>query len=319
MVKYKIALFAFLLLVFNSCSTTNYTNRSITIDKNPVITNDIVVDIKVDVKKSVTATSSERETVELAKNEAYYNAITEQNIDIVVDPIFVITTTGGMSIAKLTGYAGYYSNPRTKTDAVKELQSIKLEDVTTFQRMFYPDLYQSKKQKTDELIKNRSINVLNSGLSSYKPIASTNTSSKKIEISVLNGENTFKSDSFGEIDNNGSAIAVSYDFNPNKKIGINSEMQYSFNSDYDHISKNLYLRYALFRKLNLVAGPSLIYFIDDVDGLNALNIGYALGANYNVGKRLSLKVRTSQFANVGSDSGSDISYSSLNFGVGYKF
>ncbi len=287
------------------------------VDRNQVITNDVVVDVKVDVDKVVSATSTERETIALAKNEAYFKAITENNIDIVIDPIFEIKTVGKKSIVKLTGYAGYYANPRTKTVAVKELQSINTEDLATFQRIFYPDLYQSNRQTAEVRHENRAVNILDSGLKFYKRVASPNELSKKFEISILSGQNVFKSNSFGEIDNNGNALAISHDFRPNGKIGINSEIQYSFNTDFDHISKNLYLRYT-FRKLNLLAGPSLLYFIDD-DGLNTFNIGYAVGATFNVGKKLSLKVKTSQYADVGRYSDGDLAYSSLNFGVGYRF
>lgn len=318
MVKYKVALYALMLLALNSCSTTNYTKRCIGIDKNHVITNDIVVDIKVDVKKSVSATSTERETVDLAKNEAYYKAITENNIDIVIDPIFEIKTIGRKSIVKLTGYAGYYSNPRTKTEAIKELQSLKIENVITFQKMFYPDLIEGKNHINNVQSKNSSINVLNTGLKFFKPIESSNELSKNIEISIYNCQNVFTYDNFGEIDNNGYAFAISYDFNPNKKIGINSEIQYSFNKSFDHISNTLYLRYSLFSKLNFIAGPSILYFLDNYD-LKTFNIGYSLGATYNLGKKLSLKVKTSQFANVMTLSSVDASYSSLNFGVGYRF
>ncbi len=288
------------------------------VGSNDVLTNDVVVDVKCDMKKIVSATSSERETVDLAKSEAYYIAITANNIDMIIDPIYEVKTVSRKSIVKVTGFAGYYANPRTKTEAIMELKSLESEDFITYQRMFYPDLVESKHRVGEKQIGTPPVKVLNSGIKFLKPSANVEEVNSKIQLSVFNCQNVFTTD-FSDFDNNGYAIALSYDFNPNKKIGINSEMQYSFNSDYDHISKNLNLRYALFRKLNLVAGPSLIYFVDDVDGLNAFNIGYALGANYNVGKRLSLKVNTSQFANVGSDSGSDISYSTLNFGVGYKF
>lgn len=317
MVKYKIALFALMLLVLNSCSTTNYSIRSITIDKNPVITNDVIVDVKVDATKSITATSDKRLSVNLAKNEAYYKAITENNIDIVIDPIFEIKTIGRKCVVKLTGYAGYYTNPRTKTEAVKELQSVKLENVATFQKMFNPTLFESKNKIVKNQSVNNSVNVLNSGLKFFKPIASANEQSKKIEISILNSQNVFKSNTFGDSDNNGIAFVISYDSNPNRKIGVNSELLYSFNSDFDHISKTLYLRYSLFSKLNLLAGPSVLHFFDS--DFNDFNIGYSVGATYSFGNKLSVKFKTSQFANVMDDSGMDVSYSSINFGVGYKF
>ena len=51
--------------------------------------------------------------------EAYFNAIIENNIDVLVDPIYSVSTTkgflfffGGKSEATVNGYAGYYHNAR---------------------------------------------------------------------------------------------------------------------------------------------------------------------------------------------------------------
>jgi hypothetical protein len=315
MFKYKVALVAVICLTLNSCSTTYYSKRSIVVGRNDVSTNDVVVDVRCDMKKSVSATSSERETVDLAKSEAYYKAITANNIDMIIDPIYEVKTVSGKSIVKVTGFAGYYDNPRTKTEAIKELKSVESGDFITYQRMYYPDLVESKHRVSEKQIVTPSVKVLNSGMKFLKPSTNVKEVSSKMQLSAFNCQNVFSTD-FG--DNNGIAIAVAYDFNPNKKIGFNSEFQYAINSDFDHITKTLYLRYSLFPKLHFMAGPSILYFMEN-DGFNALNFGYTLGTAYNYGNRLSFKVKTSQFANVSSNSDFDISYTSLSFGVGYRF
>ena len=316
MVKYKVALIAVILLTLNSCSTTYYSKRSMIVGSNDVLVNDVVVDVKCDVKKIVSATSTERETVDLAKSEAYYKAITANNIDMIIDPIYEVKTVSRKSIVKVTGFAGYYANPRTKTEAIKELKSVESGDFITYQRMFYPDLVESKHRSEKQSV-TPPVKVLNSGMKFLKPSTNVKEVSSKMQLSVFNCQNVFSTD-FGDFDNNGIAIAVSYDFNPNKKIGFNSEFQYAINSDFDHITKTLYLRYSLFPKLHFMAGPSILYFMEN-DGFNALNFGYTLGTAYNYGNRLSFKVKTSQFANVSSSSDFDISYTSLSFGVGYRF
>ena len=130
------------IVLLSSCSSTNYTYRDNFIQDKPIITSEVVVDVKLDVNKKVESTSSKRKTVELAKNEAYYKAITENNIDVVVDPIFEVKTSdkilffGGRSTAKLKGFAGYYVNPRTKVEAIKELKLVDTLDIHKYNNIY---------------------------------------------------------------------------------------------------------------------------------------------------------------------------------------
>lgn len=129
-------------LLMTSCSTTNYTYRLAKINKDNVITNSAVVDADVDLKNKITVTSSKRNTALEAQEEAYYKAITENNVDFIIDPIFEINTTdkilfwGGKTIAKLTGWGGKYSNSRLKTEAIKELKSIDPQSIQKFNSIY---------------------------------------------------------------------------------------------------------------------------------------------------------------------------------------
>lgn len=113
------------ILLLTACSKNYYSHRSINIDKNNLITTPVVTDISVDITKKVTARSGERKTIAQAKDEAYYNAIVNNNIDVVVDPIYNITEKPTLlffrrrAVVEITGFSGKYTNVRNVTDAVK--------------------------------------------------------------------------------------------------------------------------------------------------------------------------------------------------------
>lgn len=106
-------------LLVVSCSTYNHSHRVAEIpQRNLEIADKIVVDIDVDLTKTVKARSNKHSSVKDAKDEAYYRAIVDNNIHVLVDPIYSIETSskvlffGGKSVAEITGFAGYYKNPR---------------------------------------------------------------------------------------------------------------------------------------------------------------------------------------------------------------
>jgi hypothetical protein len=313
--------FLILTLTLNSCSVTSHTNRNISIDKNDLITNNIVVDVKVEPTKTVTATSSVRESIELAKNEAYYKAITEKNIDIVVDPIFEISTIGTRYTAKVTGFAGYYTNPRSKTDAVKELKAVKAENINAFDKMYNLEpIAPVVVKKSVVQTETKSKVILPFGLQSFKPVQNNTGSGKKFDFLVFSSQNQFSFDyGFGsdEFENNGYALGLAFDFNPAKRISVKSELMYGINKEYDHLTKSLYLRCTLFKNFNLIAGPSMLYFTNN-DNLQKFNFGYTAGAAYNIGNKIAIEVKSSRYSNVFNES-SQSSYLSLNLGLGYKF
>ena len=244
-------------------------------------------------------------------------------IDLVIDPIFEVSTSGkflffgGKSVAKLSGFAGYYSNPRNKRDVVKELQAIKIQDVESFEKLYFPNLVGSKKVKSEAVssVKFPSLKILKSGVNSVPRSNETLSVLKKFSFAVYSSNNCFNSD----FKNNGFAIGSSYDFNPNKKIGIKIDGIYSKNEEYDHIMKTLNLRYTFFDKLSVFAGPTVIHFFGDSNSFfNEISLGYSYGISYNVGRNLVVESKLYDFSNVGY-TGLDISYNSMLVGIGYRF
>ena len=130
------------LVALNSCKSVGYSYRTVDISKDNVIAQQVVVDVKLDVKNKISSTSSKRNTANEAVEEAYYKALVENNIDVVVDPIFEVTTSdkilffGGKSVAKLSGFGARYENPRNKLEAVKELKTIDTTDVKKFNALY---------------------------------------------------------------------------------------------------------------------------------------------------------------------------------------
>ena len=82
-----------IVFALSSCSVTNHTYRDIQVNKKNIITDDVVVDVKVDITKPIKSTSSKRNSEDEARDEAYFKAITENNIDLVIDPIFEVSTS----------------------------------------------------------------------------------------------------------------------------------------------------------------------------------------------------------------------------------
>ena len=82
------------LLSLHSCSSVAYSYRAVDVNKKNLIAQEVVVDVKLDVKNKISSTSSKRKSVDEAIDEAYYKAIVDNNIDVVVDPIFEVTTSG---------------------------------------------------------------------------------------------------------------------------------------------------------------------------------------------------------------------------------
>jgi hypothetical protein len=313
------------IIALSSCSVTKHAYRDVQVNKKNIITNDVVVDVNVDVLKPVKSISSKRKTVNEATDEAYFKAINENKIDVVVDPVFEVSTTGkflffgGKSVAKLTGFSGYYTNPRNKRDAVKELQSLKMQDVKSFERLYYPELSGQKKVKNTEIssvspVKFSFIKILKSGFNTVTPQKVATPILKKLSLSVYKSQNNFNSD----FENNGFAIGSSYEFFPEKKIGIKLDGIYSFNEEQNHLIQSVYFRYTLFKKLNLLAGGTGVHFFGaNNSSFKEISLGYSYGISYDLGKNLLIETKLFNFSNVAKDF--DVSYNSMLIGIGYRF
>ena len=140
--KMKSKLFFAGLLVFSitSCSSWKHTNRVSAIDDSRIaLSNEVAVDVKVDLEKVVRSNSRKHSSIKAAKDEAMFLAISENNIHIVVDPIYSIQSTRGLfgtkHYASLTGFAGYYVNARSQKEVDDIAASKKeAEDQAAFER-----------------------------------------------------------------------------------------------------------------------------------------------------------------------------------------
>ena len=317
------------IVLLSSCSSTNYTYRDNFIQDKPIITSEVVVDVKLDVNKKVESTSSKRKTVELAKNEAYYKAITENNIDVVVDPIFEVKTSdkilffGGRSTAKLKGFAGYYVNPRTKVEVIKELKLIDTLDIHKFNNIYmgipFPVINKIKVMTEKAKVKSSTVS-LDSGMKSVVP---NKTESKELKsnfgFKIAKATNNFDAADYGEYANDGISFGFIYESNPNGKFGLRTEFLYSINDEFDHIYIPVLGKYSFTKNFSILLGPSITHIMgDDSDVLADISLGLDYGISYDIGKKIFIDLRFSKGLN---DIGEfeEIKYKSNTIGIGYRF
>lgn len=133
---FKILSFSLGLLIISgsySCSSSKHSFRVSEIpDKNVVVADKISVELRIDENKIIQASSSRsHKYAQDARNEAYYNAITNNNIHVLVDPIYKTVTSakilifGGKSRSTVTGFAGYYENPKSYKETLDALEAEK--------------------------------------------------------------------------------------------------------------------------------------------------------------------------------------------------
>ena len=142
------------LVAMSSCSTASKSSYSYSARQSDVIRQDIqatptIVDVVTDYAKRVVATSDWQSSKEDAMNECRFLAITENNIDIVVDPIFKIECNGSRYKATLTGFAGYYANPRGLVDDIKALREVSKEDIEKYLIFHNPEVLQYLNPKSE--------------------------------------------------------------------------------------------------------------------------------------------------------------------------
>lgn len=107
--------------------------------------NPLICDVKLDVDKTVSGQSEPMTDIASAKSNAYSKAKAEYKVDLIVDPTYIIRTTfsnlffeilakltagivkfGVRYVVTISGYAGYYTNPRSYYD----YQKMQLEDLS---------------------------------------------------------------------------------------------------------------------------------------------------------------------------------------------
>lgn len=129
----KILAIAVLALAATGCTTYSYTSRSIGVAPQAEIQpTSTLVDVKPDFTKRISESSSWCKSQNEAMGEVKYNAIVNNKIDIVVDPIYKIAVKGRKCMVTLTGYAGYYVNPRTMIENIGQLKNIDKADIEKY-------------------------------------------------------------------------------------------------------------------------------------------------------------------------------------------
>lgn len=126
----------------SSCTTYKNSSRLTDVHNKRIQSQNLMVDVETDFNTKVKGNSKTfrgLNAVNAARDNAYYDAIVNNKIDVLVDPIYEVKTLstifGNFTTAEVTGYAGKYKNIRTvpeeqlaqyelKLDALKKLTEI---------------------------------------------------------------------------------------------------------------------------------------------------------------------------------------------------
>ena len=138
---YALALGA-IVLVQSGCTSYSYTSRSTRVNQNDIYASEHVADVTVDYKKKITATSDFQKFPNQAKQQAIYQCIMDNGVDVIVDPIFKIENrpiTGYR--ATVTGFAGYIKTGKKEIDRMIE-SGYSREDIEKYLLLIDPSFYQ---------------------------------------------------------------------------------------------------------------------------------------------------------------------------------
>lgn len=131
-------------LILSSCSTYQYTSRQTNIDRMNVTMAPTIVDVRPDYAKRIEVISNWCKTEKEAMDECRYNAIINNQIDIVVDPIFKVERRKAQGPKKykatLTGFAGYYVNSRTLFEDIEKMKNFSREDIEKYLILHNPEV-----------------------------------------------------------------------------------------------------------------------------------------------------------------------------------
>jgi hypothetical protein len=123
-------------LVLTGCSTYQYSARQAAINRQDIQATPSVVDVRADFTKRIEVTSGWHAIKDDAMNECRYMAITQNKIDLVVDPIFKIEyrpmAISNKFKATLIGFAGYYTNSRTQKEDLEAISQFSREDIEKY-------------------------------------------------------------------------------------------------------------------------------------------------------------------------------------------
>ena len=115
----------------SSCARYYHSYRNVEVAKTNPVDAKLQVDVAVspDFSKRIRAQSTKNHwrNQEESKKEAYFNAIVENQIDVLIAPIYSVTERGGFFDATVHGYAGYYKT-LDKSESVSDFDK-KVEDL----------------------------------------------------------------------------------------------------------------------------------------------------------------------------------------------
>lgn len=142
-------------LLFTSCKSVSYQARNVDVINRNIVSSPTVVDINVDLTKRVSYSDQyfvkypqaigKNQVEECALQAARYNCIMQNNIDVVVDPVYKISFKGkNKAKIELTGIAGYYKDPRSIYNDVKSFEKIDMETVKKYLYFNNPTLIQQE-------------------------------------------------------------------------------------------------------------------------------------------------------------------------------
>ncbi len=126
----RLILSIFALGALVSCKTYSHSSREIGLDSKNVESNTFVVDVVPDFSKKIKASSTKKHSSEqLAKDEAYFNALIENNVDVLISPIYSVTTSSSSIEVTVHGYGGFYKNPKIASQAKQDDLNQKIDDL----------------------------------------------------------------------------------------------------------------------------------------------------------------------------------------------
>ncbi|MEX1002504.1 MAG: hypothetical protein WDZ35_10360 [Crocinitomicaceae bacterium] len=130
--KYAVITMAFSLLIMTSCSVvmqkTTAEPRTIEANETRIVIKPLLAEVEVDVTKKITGTATIKGgTPEQAKELAKWDAIEKSGADIIVDPMYKVTTTSTTITAEVIGFFGKYKKISTVED--KDLENLDLYTV----------------------------------------------------------------------------------------------------------------------------------------------------------------------------------------------
>lgn len=142
------------------CSAYRYSSRQISVENHNITASPTVVDVEVDYSKRIVETSRNCLSQFEALQEAKYNAIVNNNIDILVDMIYKVEQNGTKYRVTVTGYAGYYKNSRSLYDDINLLGKISKDDIEKYIILHAPAVvkYMNEKDETVNIYHNESSN-----------------------------------------------------------------------------------------------------------------------------------------------------------------